>query len=102
MNSRIYEWGTFTSFANLVAVAVTTYDGDVAQVVMGGRSTNWKYDATITTWRIDDTFVTTYAVIVPNVGPNVALPGVQGGDKAFCTDTGQTGTWDAINLIWTF
>jgi hypothetical protein len=97
MSTTVYQWGTFTSFANLVA-QTTPIDGNVAQIVMNGNSTNWKYDGTLLTWRINDIFSTTSATFIANT----PLAGMQGGDFAKATDTGQVAQWNSIQGSYTY
>ena len=95
--ARIYQWGTFSSFANL-ASGTTPLDGDKAQVVMGGRSTQWQYDGTLSVWRIQEPFVTTSSVL----NANTILAGMQNGDRALATDTGQTAFWNSSQGSYTY
>jgi len=97
MGSRIYQWGTFNSYAALVAGS-TPLDGDVANVIMGGVSTKWYYDATLTLWRIDGQFITTSSVL----GANTLLAGMLGGDFAKATDTGQVAQWNSVQGSYTY
>lgn len=97
MGSRIFQWGPFTNFATLVA-NTTPIDGDVANIPMSGVSTKWYYDGTIPVWRIDDKFITTSAVI----NANTPLAGIQGGDFAKATDTGQIAQWNSIQGSYTY
>jgi len=89
MNSRVFQWGTFASYAALVA-GTAPIDGDVANVTMGGVSTKWHYDGTLAVWRIDDKFITTSSVL----NANTQLSGMQNGDYALATDTGQVAFWN--------
>ena len=97
-SSRVYQWGTFNSYATLVSGAPTTYDGDVANVIMNGVSTKWYYDATLAVWRIDGQFITTSTVI----NANTQLSGMLGGDFAKATDTGQTAQWNSVQGSYTY
>jgi hypothetical protein len=87
---RIYQWGTFPNFATLAA-GTTPVDGDKAQVLIGGRSTQWQFDATLNVWRIQEGFPTTSGNGF--ILGNLPFPGMQQGDWVTCTDNGTKAQW---------
>jgi len=99
---EIFAWGTYNSFAALSAApatfSTTPIDGSVGNVVMSGVSTKWYYDATLAVFRINDKFVTTSSVF----DANTKLAGMQDGDFATASDTGQVAQWNNIQGSYTY
>lgn len=78
MANRIFTF-TVANYAALVA-AVGVVGGDLGYTTDFGYA--WNYDAVNGVWRIDGSFKT----LAASIG---SLVGMQPGDMAYCTDTGQ-------------